>query len=286
VRDAVTGSVRLNAAVFPGYGKRLNQPGFFPGGFRSSPDEQRMVGWTRDGWALIDPVHSRIVMKRSGSVTPDAGSHVAFRPDGKRLLTIDVENTVLWDTNSGEMLLHLPYAITPSRFSPDGKQIAWAVDNRVSLYSTDTGKLEHSLDHPGMVSPSWPGLCVWFSSDGRLLLTNSTDGMARLWDPATGERVGPPIPMPGADGVSWFVGSDRILFGACPDAGKGGDSSSGASAGPASARPFEADRRTVCVPQRFLQPSGRRRNRTRLATATGPADKAPLRMGRETTSSP
>ncbi|MCW3051694.1 MAG: High-affnity carbon uptake protein Hat/HatR, partial [Chthonomonadales bacterium] len=214
VRDAVTGNVRLNASVFPSYGKRFGQPGFFPGGFHSSADEQRLVAWTRDGWALIDTVHPRIVKQRPGLLTPDSGSQITFRPDGKRLLTIDLGNTVLWDANSGEALVHLRSGVGTSHFSPDGKQIAWTVDNHVLLYNTDTGKLEHSLEHPGMISPPWPGTnpCVWFNSDGRLLLTNSTDGMARLWDPVTGERVGPPIPMPTADGMAWFVDSDRLLL--------------------------------------------------------------------------
>jgi hypothetical protein len=44
-----------------------------------------------------------------------------------------------------------------------------------------------SLQHQGPITD------VAFSPDGRLLLTGSADGTARLWDTATGKPVGPPV---------------------------------------------------------------------------------------------
>jgi WD40 repeat protein len=123
-------------------------------------------------------------------------NHMAFSPDGRRLLTGStfvrehprtvVNTTQLWDAETGNLRAELKGASYASAFSPDGKHIAggsWS-DNTARVWDAETGQEKAILTgHTGSVRS------VAFSPDGKRILTNSADGTARLWDSETGQAM-------------------------------------------------------------------------------------------------
>jgi WD40 repeat protein len=67
--------------------------------------------------------------------------------------------------------------------SPDGTQLAVAVDYSIKLYATDNSRRQLELKgHKGQVS------AVSFSPDGSTIATGSWDQTVKLWDAATGRE--------------------------------------------------------------------------------------------------
>ena len=72
----------------------------------------------------------------------------------------------------------------PISYSPDGKQIALGVSNKVSLSDASMHEQHRLIGHTGAV------IGVAFSPDGKLLASSAQgDPVARIWDTATGKQV-------------------------------------------------------------------------------------------------
>ena len=150
-----------------------------------------------------------------------------FSPDGQRLLVrparpltiqsgkYEIPPAYLLDARSLRPVappLSIPRQSMPSRdearqavtmntsaierqtaFSRDGRLLAFADrGNALGVFDTSTGS---ALDPP----PKHVGQVLWvgFSRDGTRLLTTGTEGVARVWDTASGAPVGRPIIQPG-----------------------------------------------------------------------------------------
>ncbi|HEY5892183.1 MAG TPA: TIR domain-containing protein [Chthoniobacterales bacterium] len=125
-------------------------------------------------------------------------SSVAFSPDGARIVTIAlgpdeltsnwVGTAYLWDSISGNQLAVLRGPggyITKAVFSPDGKRVLTASQNRTArVWDLRDGHELMAL--PGhedeVVDPA-------FSPDGRRILTVAYDEVARLWDSDSGREL-------------------------------------------------------------------------------------------------
>ena len=117
----------------------------------------------------------------------------AFSPDGKQLATIgDDGTTILWDSNTGKELLHLPGSTKPSdlgteqriTYSPDGKHLAACDSNQVKVYDPASGELIMTLSrHEKDV------ISVAFSLDGKYLATGSVDSSVHIWDASNGDLL-------------------------------------------------------------------------------------------------
>jgi eukaryotic-like serine/threonine-protein kinase len=85
----------------------------------------------------------------------------------------DIQRGMLWLARSLE--------IAP----PQAEDLQRAIRANLEHWRNQLHALQNCLDHPA------PVMAVAFSSDGKAVLTGSEDGIARLWDTATGRPLGP-----------------------------------------------------------------------------------------------
>ncbi|WP_240472889.1 WD40 repeat domain-containing protein [Dasania marina] len=115
---------------------------------------------------------------------------VALSDDGKLALTgSDDSDAKLWDVNSGKALFtwqHADEVVTVALTSTGDKAFTVAKYDKAALWDTQTGKLLGEL--PLRASSLRRGLsftAAKFSSDGKQLLTGSSDRKVQLWDVKT-----------------------------------------------------------------------------------------------------
>jgi WD40 repeat protein len=110
----------------------------------------------------------------------------AFSRNGSVLATEDDTRTALWDSRSGRRLGTLPGAnALPSAepFSPTGEWLLTRTGSGVRVWDVARRRPVADLPHPRPV-----GSAV-FSPNGRLVVTASYDGLARVWEARTGRLV-------------------------------------------------------------------------------------------------
>src|SRR5262249_33100711 len=128
--------------------------------------------------------------------------HVAFCDLGKSVLTSSEANTArLWDATTGEsrgLTPPLPPEVQFVAFASrrDGKIILVGTEgnagSNVRFWDPATGRpFGPLLTHQAHIPPPV------FSPDGRIILTPSDDGTARLWDADSGDPIGVPLKAPG-----------------------------------------------------------------------------------------
>ncbi len=123
---------------------------------------------------------------------------VALSPDGRTALAGTwTEFTVhVWDSLSGRRLKRFPVrgAVHALAVSPDNRRFAFSTWGELAVRLGDFRALRLSglaLEHPAAVRH------LAFSPDSRMLLTGCSDGNARLYHAATGQRLGPLFGCPG-----------------------------------------------------------------------------------------
>jgi WD40 repeat protein len=115
-------------------------------------------------------------------------SCIAFSPDGTKVVTGSYDDSGLqWDAASGKRLgLAARHGtdIYSIAFTPDGRVVSGERQELVQLSSPATGAIVRQfIGHVADVHS------LGISPDGRVLLSGSKDGMARLWDLATGREL-------------------------------------------------------------------------------------------------
>jgi WD40 repeat protein len=158
-----------------------------------SPDGKKIAAASDSGGVRIyDAQDGREIVAGLRHTTRPNGSqnpgHLAFSPDGHRLLTMSYDNIAkVWNVETGELLFSLPHThvVRHAQFSPDGSMIAtahWL--NTVHLWGAETGRpIFPPLSHGNMVDH------VAFSPDGKLLVSVGHTGAYKLWEVETGHLV-------------------------------------------------------------------------------------------------
>ncbi len=121
---------------------------------------------------------------------------VSFSPDGKTMVTTAKRSDyhlTLWEASTGNELRRVgnEKRFLTAVFTPDSRHVATGMeDGSTILWEVPTGKLLRNLSgHRGPVNH------LAFSDDGRLLVSESSDGTALVWDLhdlVSHERTKPP----------------------------------------------------------------------------------------------
>lgn len=126
---------------------------------------------------------------------------LAFHPDESLLAIGENRGGVLWDwkTQQERKRLSPERGVAFSRFYPDGKRLL-LVQNGFAQVWDKTGSTQHE---PPLFQAEGGIKRLAFSPDCRTILIGDNERRARLWDEATGKRIGP---APGPQGM------DRVAF--------------------------------------------------------------------------
>jgi WD40 repeat protein/tRNA A-37 threonylcarbamoyl transferase component Bud32 len=165
-------------------------------GLAFSPDGDRLASGDVRGvvkvWDTTSGQDARTVAFPFG---PPRCSGVAFRADGRQLVTAHLGTLHIWHVRTGRpgRAFTRPRAeVSAVAVSPDGKSVAVAdVDGFVRLWDTATGRQPRVLDgaagkRPDPLVPLSAALA--FSPDSRRVVWADTRGLARVWDVASGKE--------------------------------------------------------------------------------------------------
>jgi WD40 repeat protein len=174
-----------------------------------SPDGKHLASTSQDGgfkvWA-IDSGRELLTFKghpRPATIPPAfpwGVSNIVFSPDGRRLVSVEVDATAtLWDTGTGRELFTLEGVGQAVAFSPDSKRLATYGRSIIRLWDTNNGRELLTLEGKGWGIGS-PGLA--FSPDGKRLASIGSDANSvktvKVWDAGTGKVLlslnGPDFP--------------------------------------------------------------------------------------------
>ena len=163
------------------------------GSVSTAPDGRMLAAGYSDGRiVLMDPEELQPI--RTLKSHDSRIWSTAFSPDGKTLASAAGETVTLWDPHNGDQILEFKVAglVRSIDFSPDGRWLSYTGACELYVRDATTTKLVHTILRP---SPDNHG--VVFSPDSRWLATCGDDGTVQAWDVETGKRlfkqqVGPP----------------------------------------------------------------------------------------------
>jgi WD40 repeat protein len=157
----------------------------------SSPDNMRIVSFLWNGtalsWELIDGQWT-LMRSLEGSLSPVISA--TFHPDNKQLFIACADSSArIWDVQNGEISMSFEKQhgyITSSGYSPDGLNLVTFIsDSTAKIWDVQKGILMNTVE--GKVEQVGP---VTFSSDSRkLLVVNSPDNSAKIWEMGTGKLL-------------------------------------------------------------------------------------------------
>ena len=187
VLNASTGAVALT----------LDVPSHFVYAVRFSPDGQHLAIATQlanarriwEGYVLIMNTSSGLEVRRLPHTRRQPVLSVAYSPDGKTLVTSDIQRAVrIWNATNGEELQtlgappeeHCDYCLFA--FSPDSQyMISGTNANRARIWDVSTGAelVKMPLEHGGGDKPR----AIAVSSDGAFVITGSHMGESgvKVW---------------------------------------------------------------------------------------------------------
>ncbi len=187
-----------------------------------SPDNKLLASASQDAdiklWSVATGQELKTLTAHSGGVIA-----IAFSFDGRRLASGSQDRTiVLWDVESGELDAayngHQEW-VDAVAFSPDGKKLAsGSVDGEIRIWEVPTRGPQREpqlIERPlKMLAGHKGGInALTFNSDGKLLVSGSSDASMKLWDVAAGRELASLFSL---DQQDWLVVTPDGLFDGSP----------------------------------------------------------------------
>ncbi|TRX94301.1 hypothetical protein FHL15_004768 [Xylaria flabelliformis] len=212
----------LTEHAFEGHSGPARVLAFAPDGSklvsRSSDTTIRIWNVTTGQTVRIIPDSTRVAFSPDGSMVASASDHVStvcvwdiatglikhtftdrnyseegfepslkvmlFSPDGRKIaFAMDDKSIHVWDLTSGQLIALRHRCRAKLAFSPDGETLASAgVDHSIRLSNTTTGQDKGSLKGHILMITT-----LVYSPDGRKLASGSFDNTIRIWEVATGQ---------------------------------------------------------------------------------------------------
>ena len=175
--------------------------------FSGHPDDSDRIG----GGVLLHPTRpwfatggargqTDLVNIQTGEVVRTFGKHrggvyhVAFSPDGKRLVTAGSDaRIVVWDIESGQRIYELEGSrdgLNQIGYSSDGKWIAASVHQEVNIWHAEHGRLHRAIDTPVVDSIAFSHVVSPDAVMPVRLACGCRNGQILVFDPETGRRLG------------------------------------------------------------------------------------------------
>jgi WD40 repeat protein len=162
-------------------------PRFLAGPFVARRGGQSVVFESRaNGSAVVAALPSGRILTRLDGRFPNPLVRAAFSADGSTLATETQAATSLWNVGNGRRIDALPgeMSLPPDHpFDSAGQRLLTITEKGVRVWDVRHTRPITDLPHPRQVGSAT------FSTDGRLVLTASYDGFARVWEARTGRLV-------------------------------------------------------------------------------------------------
>ncbi|HEX5735508.1 MAG TPA: caspase family protein [Blastocatellia bacterium] len=164
--------------------------------FAISPDK-RLISITSENGKikLLDPSSASAGQTLAGHKGVVAA--ISFSPEGKLVASSSTDGQIkLWDTATGNEVRAFSGSAMPINdvaFSQDGKSLILGGRNAASLWEMASGGVRRAVALPDdYAADSWSGMpssSRMLSRDGRLMVSGSSEGVAKVWDVTTGREV-------------------------------------------------------------------------------------------------
>lgn len=167
-----------------------------------SPDGKLIASCSKDRTVKLVETATGKGVFTFGGMEQDIIS-VAFSPDGKQVVSSGYETALYWwNTQTGDRIRAQGghgVAVNELSFSKDGSKLVSAGgDSTLRVWNGSTGALVKSISVGAHV------YAAAISPNNRLLASGSFDGLARVWDEASGRLLLTLTSFPGdADQVNW-----------------------------------------------------------------------------------
>ena len=189
ILDASSGKV-TGVLTPPGNGYAVSSAAF-------SPNGTRIVTTYADGVARIWNARTGKLLHTLTAEQGLALLDAAFSPDGKYVVTASTSGDArIYDARTGAQMRMLPdsYVLESAAFSPNGKYLVTANGGGIArIWNVRTGKQAAKTAAPsysyGRSTVYTTAFSAAFSNDGKHVVTAASDGVARIFDAATGQLV-------------------------------------------------------------------------------------------------